>query len=195
MLTAFQQSSGIALPLASCLDNPVTVRRLAAAAPPAGEVGPVAGTVMGESQPTTPHAPLVIPVRAGGHRDPLFIIYADAAGALSAPLGRALQLDRPVYVIAPIWTEFASHAELVEGLVTAIGRTVTGPLRLVGHSIGGLFAYEATPLLEASGQSVGALVLVDTLTPQVPRLVHPALASPGPSCPRDPSVLAGRLLA
>ena len=52
---------------------------------------------------------------------------------------------------------------------------MTGPLHLVGHSIGGLFAYEATPLLEASGQSVGALVLVDTLTPQVSRLVHPPL--------------------
>jgi len=162
MLTEVEQQLGLRLPLAWCFSGPVTVRRLAAELRENSEV-------LSASDDASA-APLVIPVRTEGDRPPLFIIYANPGAALSAgALSETLNRDQPVYALAPIWTDIASRKELTEQMASAITEITTGSIHLAGHSIGGLLAYETAALIEADGQSLGALVLIDAFTPEASR--------------------------
>ena len=162
MLTEVEQQLGLRLPLAWCFSGPVTVRRLAAELRENSEV-------LSASDDASA-APLVIPVRTEGDRPPLFIIYANPGAALSAgALSETLNRDQPVYALAPIWTDIASRKELTEQMASAITEITTGSIHLAGHSIGGLLAYETAAIIEADGQSLGALVLIDAFTPEASR--------------------------
>ena len=163
MLTQVERVVGSRLPLAWCFSGPVTVRRLAAELREHSEGGLSASHDASAS-------PLVIPVRAEGNRPPLFIIYASPSAALSAgALTQTLDPDQPVYALAPIWTDVASRNELAERMASAIKEITTGLIHLAGHSLGGLVAYETAALLEGDGQPLGALILIDAVTPEASR--------------------------
>jgi amino acid adenylation domain-containing protein len=162
MLAEVEQKLSRRLPLAWFFGGPVTVRRLAAELRDNSEVLSASDN---ESASL-----LVIPVRAEGDKPPLFVIYANPGAALSAgALTETLDRDQPVYALAPIWTDIASRKELTEQIASAITEITTGLIHLAGHSIGGLLAYETAALLEELGQSLGALVLIDTFTPEASR--------------------------
>jgi amino acid adenylation domain-containing protein len=160
MLTEVERVVGNRLSLAWCLSGPVTIRRLAAELREHSERGLSASHAASAS-------PLVIPVRAEGNRPPLFIIYTSPSAALSAgALTQTLDPDQPVYALAPIWTDVASRKELAEQMASAITEITTGLIHLAGHSFGGLVAYETAALLERDGRPLGALILIETLTPE-----------------------------
>jgi amino acid adenylation domain-containing protein len=166
MLTEVERVVGCRLPLDWCFSGPITVHRLAMKVQEVLD----AGSVGAHDEARSAH---VIPLRVTGGKPPLFVIFADAAMALSArALAEALHPDRPVYALAPIWTNVASRSELARRIASVITELSPWMAHLAGHSVGGLLAYETAGLLDDSGHTVGTTILVDTVTPGAARLSY-----------------------
>jgi amino acid adenylation domain-containing protein len=117
----------------------------------------------------TPISPLLAPLREGGARTPFFCV----AGAGSDPtalaeLATCMARQQPFYSFHPDWVngqlatpqsleEMASH--YVAALRT---RQQHGPYLLGGSSFGGLVAWEMARQLEAAGERVALVALLDT---------------------------------
>ncbi|WP_460367062.1 non-ribosomal peptide synthetase, partial [Actinocorallia lasiicapitis] len=117
---------------------------------------------------------VLLPIRSGGDRAPLFCVHP--AGGLAWPyfgLLRTLPPGRPVYglqargFLDPDEALHASVAEAARDHVAQI-RSVQphGPYHLTGYSLGGLIAYEAACLLQAEGEEIGLLALIDSFHSQ-----------------------------
>jgi thioesterase domain-containing protein/acyl carrier protein len=114
----------------------------------------------------------VVRLRTTGGRPPVFC-FAGAGGAAAAfsPLAGALGPDQPVYALQvhgledrgiPDWTVAQAARRYLRQLEAIAPQ---GPVVLVGHSLGGLFALAVAHLLEERGREVIDLVLVDTYLP------------------------------
>ncbi|MFD2420214.1 amino acid adenylation domain-containing protein [Amycolatopsis pigmentata] len=123
---------------------------------------------------------VLLPLRAGGNRPPLFCVHA--SGGLSwnyAPLLRSLPPNQPVYGVqarglARAEPLAASVEEMAADYVEQI-RTVrpTGPYHLLGWSLGGRIAQAMAVLLEAEGEEVGLLALLDAYPTDKGRFSRP----------------------
>ena len=115
----------------------------------------------------------VIPVRPSGTRPPWFCVYTDARGVVALRnVLPALLADQPVYALSaidprdPTWRVSSVHT-IARARVDALVKQVPeGPLRLGGHSLGGLVAFEMACLLEEAGREVEILTLLDTSSPR-----------------------------
>jgi acyl-coenzyme A synthetase/AMP-(fatty) acid ligase/thioesterase domain-containing protein/acyl carrier protein len=114
----------------------------------------------------------VVRLRTTGTRPPVFC-FAGAGGAAAAfsPLAGALGPDQPVYALqvrgledrgVPDWTVGQAARRYLRQLEEIAPE---GPVVLVGHSLGGLFALAVAHLLRERGREVVDLVLVDTYLP------------------------------
>ena len=111
---------------------------------------------------------VLLPLRAGGDRPPLFCVHA--SGGLSwnyGPLLRHLPPNQPVYGVqarglARTETLPGSVEEMAADYLAQI-RTVqpTGPYHFLGWSLGGRIAQAMAALLEAEGEELGLLALLD----------------------------------
>ncbi|RKT89270.1 enterobactin synthetase component F [Saccharopolyspora antimicrobica] len=120
----------------------------------------------------------VLPLRPSGSRPPLFCVHP--AGGLSwcyAGLPRHLPDDLPVYGLQLIGLTRddglpSTFRELIEGYVRQI-RSVqpTGPYHLLGWSLGGALAHAIAAHLQADGELVPLLALLDArpIDPQAHR--------------------------
>ncbi|MDR7276981.1 non-ribosomal peptide synthetase [Catenuloplanes atrovinosus] len=111
---------------------------------------------------------VLLPLRATGDRPPLFCVHA--SGGLSwnyGPLLRHLPANQPVYGVQ---ARGLARTEALPGSVEEMAadyvaqiRTVqpSGPYHLLGWSLGGRIAQAMTVLLEAAGERVGLLALLD----------------------------------
>ncbi|OXM68369.1 non-ribosomal peptide synthetase [Amycolatopsis vastitatis] len=111
---------------------------------------------------------VLLPLRAGGNRPPLYCVHA--SGGLSwnyAPLLRSLPQNQPVYgVQARGLARSEPPAASVEEMAADYVRQIralqpSGPYHLLGWSLGGRIAQEMAALLEAVGEQVGLLALLD----------------------------------
>ncbi|MFA1551823.1 amino acid adenylation domain-containing protein [Actinomadura chokoriensis] len=111
---------------------------------------------------------VLLPIRTSGSRPPVFFVHP--AGGLAWPylqFQRHLGPDQPVYGLqARAFTQSelpGSVTEMAEDYLEHI-RSVrpSGPYHLVGWSLGGLVAYEVAVRLQAAGESVGLLALIDS---------------------------------
>jgi thioesterase domain-containing protein len=110
----------------------------------------------------------LLPIRTNGDRPPLFCVHP--AGGLSwcyMPLAKHVPEDLPVYGLQDPGLDGtgeppSSVRELAADHIRRI-RSVqeTGPYYLLGMSSGGLVAHEIVVQLEADGEEIGALVLLD----------------------------------
>jgi amino acid adenylation domain-containing protein len=133
------------------------------------------------ASPGAAASPLVC-LRSEGRRAPWFCVHGASGHALAyRELARRLDADRPVYAFeAP---QPARHPGSVQGLaalyVAALRRVQPhGPYWLGGWSMGGVVAYEMARQLEEAGESIGALLLIDSFTPEAVRRVESAGAAP-----------------
>ncbi|PWW21794.1 amino acid adenylation domain-containing protein [Geodermatophilus normandii] len=159
MLAAVAAQTGLSLRTADLAEHP-TLADFAAALDRA------------RTSPATPdrHGTLVR-LRSTGTRTPVFCFAgAGAVGAVFEPLARALD-DRPVYAFqmqglenrgVPDWTVAAAARRYVRVLEEAVP---TGPVLLVGHSLGGLYALKVAQLLNRRGRRVPLLTILDTYLP------------------------------
>jgi amino acid adenylation domain-containing protein len=110
----------------------------------------------------------LLPLQPHGQQAPLFCIHPIGGSAHGyTALARALGADQPVYGLQALGrAPSASLVEMAEAYIGAIRRVqAQGPYRLLGHSFGGLVAFEMARQLEAQGESVAMLALLDTSIP------------------------------
>jgi thioesterase domain-containing protein len=142
---------GKTLPLSVLLDGP-TIEGLAA------QLGPV-------SEPS----PLVVPLREGGTKPPVFFIH-DGMGEVLLYRNLALRLrrDRPIYAIRPlsrngcpiVHTRLGEMAACYADEIRKI--QPHGPYFVAGLCTGGLIALEIARQLESEGERIGLVGLIDT---------------------------------
>ncbi|HLL45425.1 MAG TPA: amino acid adenylation domain-containing protein, partial [Longimicrobiaceae bacterium] len=165
LMSRLQDAMGVRLPAAALFRAP-TVERLAE------EVRVGSG---GET-------PLLVPIRTGGCRTPLFLVHPGGGGLLgyAALVGR-LGDDQPVYGLRSRGVEPGEKPtltieEMARHYLAAVREVrPSGPYRLGGWSLGGVIAFEMARQLEASGEEVERLVLIDS---QVPWLLQQRRAAP-----------------
>jgi amino acid adenylation domain-containing protein len=142
---------GKTLPLSVLLDGP-TIEDLAA------QLGP-----------TTEASPLLVLLRDGAPKPPLFFIH-DGIGEVLLYRNLALRLspDRPIYAIRPLSRERCpiAHTRLRD-MAACYEREIRkvqphGPYFLAGLCTGGLIALEVARQLRRAGEPIGLLTLLDT---------------------------------
>jgi len=161
LFVAIEDRFSVALPLASIFEAP-TIKAQAA--------------LLRDGLSAAGGSPVVTLANTGEER-PLFCIPAeDGYAFVYRPMARLLGDRRAVHVLQyPGLDGRTKPLETVEELaVEMIGRMRAvqpeGPYLILGHSFGGVVAYEMTRRLQKLGQRVALLVLVDTHVPRsVPR--------------------------
>ncbi len=115
--------------------------------------------------------PLVL-LQRGDQRAPLFCIHPAGGSVMAyANLVRSMSPEQPVYGLqAPGMEGVPRDHESVEQLASRyleIIRRVQprGPLRLAGHSLGGIVAFEMSRQLQASGEEIALLAVIDAMCP------------------------------
>ncbi|GAA1464335.1 hypothetical protein GCM10009619_46520 [Williamsia maris] len=120
---------------------------------------------------------VLVPLRSGGDRTPLFIVAGAGAPAVSLiPTARHLAPDRPVFGLQAWGLENRGRpdrtvAAAARRNIEAIGDVAPrGPYLLAGHSMGAHVAWEMAAQLRERGHDVAAVILID------PHLSEPMLA-------------------
>lgn len=117
----------------------------------------------------------LVPIQPNGSLPPLFYMHevrGNVAGShFLSLISRNLGPDQPIYAFQALGLDgtHAPHTSLKEMAAHYVRemRSVRprGPYHLGGYSFGGVVAYEAACQLQSQGQSVGALMLLDTYYP------------------------------
>ncbi|MGV9227587.1 amino acid adenylation domain-containing protein, partial [Streptomyces albogriseolus] len=111
---------------------------------------------------------VVLPLRAGGGRPPLFCVHpAGGFGWVYSALLRHTDRDQPLYTLQ---ARGLSHDEPLPGDIHAMARDYAeqirktaprGPYQLLGWSFGGLVAHAVATRLQAEGAEVSLLAVLD----------------------------------
>ncbi|CAN1549473.1 enterobactin synthase subunit F [Rhabdaerophilaceae bacterium] len=116
-------------------------------------------------------------VLGDGPGRPVFAFHPVGGGATGyAGLANALRGRRPVLGVqarglAEESKPYATFDEMATEYLAAIrAHQPTGPYTLLGHSFGGMVAFEIARLLEADGELVDNLVMIDTSLPETNRV-------------------------
>ncbi|HLL48497.1 MAG TPA: alpha/beta fold hydrolase, partial [Longimicrobiaceae bacterium] len=156
LMAQVERATGVRLPLALLFTAP-TVEALAA------ELR--GGRAAGERSP-------LVPIRREGSRTPLFLVHPVGGDVLAyAALARHLDPDQPVYGLRSRGlADGEEPAATVEEMAADYLRAVrevqpAGPYRIGGWSMGGVVAFEMARQLEAAGEPVGTLALIDSYLP------------------------------
>ncbi|MEB3293072.1 MAG: amino acid adenylation domain-containing protein [Synechococcales bacterium] len=111
-------------------------------------------------------------IRAGGNKAPIFFIH-DGVGEtlLYRNLAYHLDMERPIYGIRPfadadrpiLHTRIESMAAYYLDLIRSV--QTEGPYFLAGLCAGGVLSYEIARQLQAQGQTIGMVALLDAVSP------------------------------
>ena len=115
---------------------------------------------------------ILVPIQAGGNAPPIFGVPGAGGSVLSLqPLIKTLGPDQPFYGLQAVGLDgkalpLNSLEETAQANIAAL-KTLqpTGPYRFIGHSYGGVVAYEMTRILASQGEEVSSLVLLDSIAP------------------------------
>jgi len=125
-----------------------------------------------ESGKTGQRKARVVPVQAGGSRRPFFFMHGDWTGGafFCFTLARACGADQPFYVLEPYTFSGQDEVPALEAIAGAHIEAMRdvqarGPYRLGGFCNGGLLAYEMARQLEAAGEEVEFLGLINPSEP------------------------------
>ncbi len=112
---------------------------------------------------------ILVPIQPLGDRPPLFGIPGVGGNVLSLrPLAMALGEAQPFYGLQAVGldgreTPLSSVEETARANIEAMrAQQPVGPYRLVGHSYGGVIAFEIARQLQAQGERVASLTLLDS---------------------------------
>jgi thioesterase domain-containing protein len=157
---------------------PVSVAAVFAAPTPAGLAGRLGDAALPQALGA------LLPIRAGGTVPPLFCLPpAGGASWCYLPLARSVPPDIPLYGLqSPGLDGAAPLPETLQELASGYLRHIRalqphGPYHLLGWSFGGLIAHEIAVQLQAAGQQVAALILLDAYPP--------GPDTPGPDTPDE----------
>jgi thioesterase domain-containing protein len=131
----------------------------------------------------------IVPVRTTGRTRPLFLMHENhGVDFYFQVLAEHIDTAIPVYGISGIALgrpQLNRMEDLAERVVQCIRRVQRrGPYRLAGWSFGGLLAYAVAQRLQAQGEDIEYLGLLDTLAPQVLRAEDPRTMQADGSTPQ-----------
>jgi len=153
LLDRIERVCGRAVPL-SILFGGATIERLAAALEDGGAA-------------RLPAAAPLVEVQGSGSRRPFYFLHGDVYGGYYClKIARRLGAERPFYALPPYGLDGWQVARTVEALASyhvGVLRAFQprGPYLLGGFCNGGVIAYEMARQLQAEGQQVDRLVIVD----------------------------------
>jgi Thioesterase domains of type I polyketide synthases or non-ribosomal peptide synthetases len=117
----------------------------------------------------------LVPLQPGGSKTPLFLIHSHGGNVLEYyPLANHLGKDQPVYALQARGLDgnIVKNQSLQEIASAYLGEIQTlqpeGPYVLGGFCFGGLVALEAAQQLQAAGQKVSLVVMIQTTHPGSP---------------------------
>jgi len=181
IITRVKQRSGKQVPLSWLIRAP-TIARFAA---------------LWTSEDAAAPDDIVVPIASGGKSPAIFAVPGAGGNVMSmTDVSRAIAPERAFYGLQAVGLDGrAPPLESVEATAKANilamkSVQARGPYHLLGHSYGGVVAYEMARQLAAAGERVGWLVLLDSA---VPRLVHDPAAGDGGD--EDDAVLLGQVIA
>lgn len=159
LFSRIEQTFTKRLPLATLLEAP-TIAQLAQ------RVG---------AEDARPSWSSLVPIQSEGSRVPIFCIHGAGANVLHLrTLSQHLGTDQPFYGLqSPGLDGATAPYERIEEMAAHYLRDIrpvqpTGPYIVGGFSLGGIIAFEMAQQLEAEGQPVGLLFLIDTHFPGTP---------------------------
>ncbi len=170
LLTEVERVSGKRLPLATFFAG-ATIEHMANA-------------ILGDEE-TRSRAP-VVAIRANGTQPPFFFLHGDwvGGGFYCLELARKLDADQPFYVLEPYKLAGLPVPPTLQEMATAHIESMRavqpeGPYHFGGFCNGGLIAYEMARQLQAIGQTVNLLLLVDPAIPAMHQAVRERIARVG----------------
>jgi thioesterase domain-containing protein/acyl carrier protein len=114
----------------------------------------------------------LVAIRSTGSKPPLFCIHAAGANVLIyRPLANHLDAEQPLYALQALGLDgITAPLTRVEEMATYYLKEIrtvqpNGPYYLTGGSFGGLVAFEMAQQLQAQGEEVAMLALLDTYCP------------------------------
>ena len=117
----------------------------------------------------------LVPLQPGGSKPPLFLIHSHGGNVLEYyPLANHLDKDQPVYALQARGLDGnIPKNESLEQIASAYLKEIRtlqseGPYFLGGFCFGGLVALEAAQQLQAAGQKVALVVMMQTTHPSAP---------------------------
>jgi thioesterase domain-containing protein/acyl carrier protein len=119
-------------------------------------------------------AGILVPIQTNGSALPIFAVPGAGGNVLSLqPLSEALGSDQPFYGLQAAGLDgktlpLNSIEETAKANITAL-KTIQpcGPYSLMGHSYGGVVAFEMARILLEREEKVSSLVLIDSVAPSV----------------------------
>ncbi len=139
-----------------------------------GTVAHIAALLEQERSPSD--ADILVPLQIKGDLLPLFLVHQAGGYALSySVLARTFSQERPIYALQARGLDGKQPPlNTIEAMASSYLKTIRkilpyGPYLLGGHSLGGLIAFEMASQLEAVGEQVEKLIIIDT---------HPPLPTP-----------------
>jgi thioesterase domain-containing protein/aryl carrier-like protein len=115
---------------------------------------------------------VLLQIRTRGSKPPIFCVHP--AGGVSwcyTPLVRCIPADYPIYGLQARGLDGTSHADSsIQDMATDYIEHIRsvqefGPYHLLGWSTGGIIAHEIAVQLQAAGEQVAALVILDAYPP------------------------------
>jgi hypothetical protein len=110
----------------------------------------------------------VVAIQSAGSRQPFFFLHGDFKGGafFCFPLSRDLGLEQPFYALEPYSFDGQQIPPSIEEMVLAHITSMRaiqpkGPYLLGGFCNGGVVAYEMARQLQAVGETVGVVVVID----------------------------------
>ena len=161
LISGIKRATGLTLPLTAMLAAP-TVRAQAA-------------LLSGDAPDVAPTG-FAVPVSTTGSQPPIFLV--NGYGGTVVPfkaLAKELGPDQPLYIVDTALDQArypgVKSMEDLAAVMLAELRQIQpqGPYRLCGYSLGGDVAWEIARQIEASGDSLGMLVLLDCDAPGHPK--------------------------
>jgi amino acid adenylation domain-containing protein len=156
-LSRIREEFDVDLPLATLLQAP-TIAQLGA---------------LLHKEDFVPSWSLLVPVRTGGSKAPLFLMHAHGGNVLDYnPLVKHLESDQPVYAFQARGLDgnLIKDATLEEMAAAYVAELRSfqpeGPYFLGGFCLGGLLALEAAEQLTAAGQKVPLVILIQSIHPE-----------------------------
>ena len=122
-------------------------------------------------QRSAPLGSFLVALQPSGSRRPLFLVASGAAGELGlvtlTKLVSRLGKEQPVYCLQPRFEGEQQSYKSVEALAADYIQDIRhiqpeGPYFLGGECIGGIVAFEMAQQLQAQGQKIATLILLDT---------------------------------
>jgi amino acid adenylation domain-containing protein len=175
LFARIEQRMGVTLPLNILFERP-TIEYLADAI----RQQKAAGRRAGQTESARLASELLVPIKPEGSQPPFFCVHGAGGHVLNLwSLARDLGADQPLYGLQARGIDGrARPLDNLPGMATLYleeVRTVQphGPFRLGGYCAGGWVALEMARQLEAQGESVDLVALIDCYHPRLQPPVHP----------------------